>query len=641
MPSVPYARLLVSVNGGAYQTGKISPAYGDSIQLVGEVTAGWEHQIWEIVYYPDTWGTPAGWTLDATTGFIYSTAVQPPAFTLPASTLWGKWELRLRINDAITNDHAETRFTDFASGLSIESSHTLRDLGSYESNQYDKDWARDHQHNLRALDSGMTGGGGPPTGAAGGDLGGNYPNPNVLKIHGATVPAAGGLTTGNGLYVSGASALTYSALNLAGGVNWVVNRLPIVSLAFGAANTVLTTNAAANDTVYRLVVDANIDPAAAIAVSKLAPGSNGQSLVTTGGVAVWGTATVGTGGVTPGTNRQIFVTNATPVSAWATVSGDVSVPTTAGVFRVDKINGTAVTTAGGALAVGGVLRVTGVAASDWGPLDLADSDAVTGLLAVTHIAPGTNGQFLGTVGGVATWTAVTIGSITPGAANTVLTTNGAGSATAWAFIVNANVDAAAAVAVTKLAPGATNTVLITDGTGAIVWSTGVPGGSVILAGDVTGPNSSNVVGRINGATVPISGALVTGNGLYVTGASALTYSALNLGGGAGYVSGFLPLTNIAQGGAVLNDVMRWNGTVWDPEPIGNLLPPSATTVQIVADMPALEALAVTALTDGIMAIVQTPWGLYRLNKTGTPAATGDMHIPPANAAGRWENLMAA
>jgi hypothetical protein len=389
-----------------------------------------------------------------------------------------------------------------------------------------------------------------------------------------------------------------------------------------------------------LIVNADVDPAAGIVVSKL-----GQSGATTGQAVVWnGTTwipgTVTAGSVSPGAARQIYFTNtAGTLAEWDTASGDISVPTTAGVFRVDKINGTAVTTAAGG-AVGAVLRMTGVATSDWGQVNLADTDAITGLLPLVNITPSvTNGQFLSTIGGVATWAAVTNTSISPGAANTVLTTNALATATAWTLLVNANVDASAAIAETKLRACAVNTILITDGTGAIVWSAGIPGSGTLL-GDVTGPLATNVVERIHGTTVPIGGTLLVGQSLRATGIAASAWGAVDLAN-SNAITGALPLVNIAQGGAVLNDVLRWNGTVWDPEPIGNLLPPSATTVQIVADMPALEALLVTALTDGIMAIVQIPWGLYRLNKTGTPAATGDMFIPPANAAGRWESLLAA
>lgn len=48
----------------------------------------------------------------------------------------------------------------------------------------------------------------------------------VGKINGASVPAAGSLTTGNVLQVSGVSALSYGPLNLAGGANYVTGLLP-------------------------------------------------------------------------------------------------------------------------------------------------------------------------------------------------------------------------------------------------------------------------------------------------------------------------------------------------------------------------------------------------------------------------------
>src|ERR1019366_6871665 len=49
---------------------------------------------------------------------------------------------------------------------------------------------------------------------AGGDLSGTSSSQTVIQIHGATVPIAGSLTTGTVLQVSGSSALTYAALNL-------------------------------------------------------------------------------------------------------------------------------------------------------------------------------------------------------------------------------------------------------------------------------------------------------------------------------------------------------------------------------------------------------------------------------------------
>ena len=131
MPTPPYARALVSKNGGTAVAGTITALTTDSLQLSPESTVGWQKCRWLLTFDSPGFTAPAGWILDtdgSITGVIggywYAASggsYNPPAFT---PSPWGKWVWKLLVNGAV--DGAATQsLIDLAGGRSQDA--LLRD----------------------------------------------------------------------------------------------------------------------------------------------------------------------------------------------------------------------------------------------------------------------------------------------------------------------------------------------------------------------------------------------------------------------------------------------------------------------------------------------------------------------------------
>jgi hypothetical protein len=171
MATPPYAKVLVALNGVPVGSGGITVSGGDVVQLSPESTVGWRLQRWEITDAPPGFSAPAGWNV-ASDGSFYSTAVQPPTFTIPSvgSTTWGKYAVRLRVNgnpllldDAgIRNPAYQSTLTDESTMLSLLSSAGVEGIALGEDRQFDtrRGWLGALMRMARTLAASGGGGGG-------------------------------------------------------------------------------------------------------------------------------------------------------------------------------------------------------------------------------------------------------------------------------------------------------------------------------------------------------------------------------------------------------------------------------------------------------------------------------------------------
>jgi hypothetical protein len=375
-----------------------------------------------------------------------------------------------------------------------------------------------------------------PTGGGGGGMtqlfgdvlagpGGGAQAATVVRVNGATVPAAGALTIGAVLRVTGASALAYGPVNL----------------ALAAAVTGL------------------------LAVANIAPGANTQVLTTTGGVTVW--AAPAGGGITQ-------------------LTGDVTAGPGAGsqTATVVRVNGATVPAAG-ALTPGHVLQVSGVSALVYGALNLGTATSITGLLPLANFTPGANTQVLTTTGGVAVWAAPAGGSGITQLTSDVLAGPGSGSQAATVVQLTgtaSNVNVLNGVALTFLKTGGhastngrlnfvgdngtvillgarnyTNTgddsLVEVDGAGNIYFAHTVPFAAQVF---YYGPNGNAVIASSTQWTFNNGKNVYTSSPVYLDSGSNLTVggTAADFGGGAGELV-FAPITTAPTTPTAANGLM--------------------------------------------------------------------------------------
>lgn len=219
MPSTPYARLLVSIDGGAPAAGGLTAAAGDSIQLSFESTVGWPASpppYLEVYEYPDGWepDPSTGWVSeevtqasgDVATVWRYYGATPPPAFAAPDGELWGKLFFALVVGGGKKAGQVSSDMRDESTSVSVLSPNLeLEDLGWREAGQFGgwRRWIKSIKNTLRTLDSvsgvGPMGPEGPqgeagPTGPEGpaGEAGATGPT-GPTGATGPTGPAGAGI----------------------------------------------------------------------------------------------------------------------------------------------------------------------------------------------------------------------------------------------------------------------------------------------------------------------------------------------------------------------------------------------------------------------------------------------------------------
>ncbi len=308
--------------------------------------------------------------------------------------------------------------------------------------------------------------------AVGNNLSGTTGNAVTTKLNNASVPAAGSLVTGNILQVSGTSTLSYAALNLAGGTNFVTGVLPNTNQQ---AQTVGGNLSGTTASATVISINSATVPAAG-------------SLTTGNLLQVTGSSALGYGplNLAGGSN---FVTGTLPSGNQAaqTLSGNVTGTTASNT--VVSINSATVPSAG-SLTTGNVLQVTGSSALGYAPLNLAGGvNFITGTLPTANQANQTVGNNLSGTTNSAVVIKINGTSVDASPSANQLLVATSSTTSIWSAIFDGYVASNAAIAGTKISPNFGSQNISTTGTliaGASAGSNVITGANRFTTRTITG-----------------------------------------------------------------------------------------------------------------------------------------------------------
>lgn len=167
MPQPPYALLRASINGGAVQTGGLTIAGSSSVQLSADPAgaADVSRYKYEILDYPQGWPLPTGWAAAADGSYFYASGTTPPPFTVAAVSNFGKYMLRLTVDNGVSTNPAAVpiaQLVDEATCLEVVSASGIRATGWHETTQWGglKEWVLHVAINWRLINAWINGGGG-------------------------------------------------------------------------------------------------------------------------------------------------------------------------------------------------------------------------------------------------------------------------------------------------------------------------------------------------------------------------------------------------------------------------------------------------------------------------------------------------